>query len=141
MSGEGARRYGGRFNRDAALRALRRLGAPLHARKEANSGFDATGRGPYDGDVGTLIDLAPLAVLLAAFACWLDVGTLIDLAPLAVLLAAFAYWIDRQLGRRFDDLGQRLDDLKSEFRAAHERTLKRFDAIVPHASADRRTGP
>ena len=68
-------------------------------------------------------------------------GTLIDLAPLAALLAAFAYRIDRQLGRRFDDLGQRLDDLKSEFRAEHERTLKRFDAIVPRASADRRTGP
>ena len=98
--------------------------------------------------MGTLIDLAPLAVLLAAFACWIDVGTLIDLAPLAVLLAAFACWIDRQLGRRFDDL-------KSDFRATHERTLKRFDdfgqrvdkpadtvnAIVPRAAADRRTGP
>ena len=42
-------------------------------------------------------------------------GTLIDLAPLAALLAAFACWIDRRNGKR-------IDDLESEFRAAHEQT-------------------
>ena len=103
--------------------------------------------------MGTLIDLAPLAVLLAAFACWIDVGTLIDLAPLAALLAAFACWIDRRNGKRFDDLesefraahertckhlddlGQRIDDLKFEIRDAHEQTGRRI------AAADPRTGP
>ena len=68
-----------------------------------------------------------------------------SLAPVAALLAAFAYWIDRQTGRRIDDLksenraahehlgkriddnGKRIDDLKSENRAAHEQTGKRID--------------
>ncbi len=80
-------------------------------------------------------------------------GTLIELAPLAALLAAFACWINRRIGKRFDDL-------ESEFRAAHERTCKRFDDLgrriddlnfgIRNAheqagrrieAADRRTGP
>ena len=100
-----------------------------------------------------------------------DVGTLIELAPLAALLAAFACWIDRRIGKRFDDLEsefraaheqtcKRFDDLESEFRAAHERTCKRFDDLGQRIddlnfgirdaheqagrrieAADRRTGP
>ena len=80
-------------------------------------------------------------------------GTLIELAPLAALLAAFACWINRRIGKRFDDL-------ESEFRTAHERTCKRIDDLgrriddlnfgIRNAheqagrrieAADRRTGP
>ena len=50
-----------------------------------------------------------------------------SLAPVAALLAAFAYWIDRQTGRRIDDLGQRINDIRSENRAAHEQLGKRID--------------
>ena len=67
-----------------------------------------------------------------------EVDALVNLAPIAALLAAFAYWIDRQTGRRIDDLkaqnqvtyeqiGKRIDDLKSENRAAHEQLGKRID--------------
>ena len=66
------------------------------------------------------------------------VDALVSLAPVAALLAAFAYWIDRQTGRRIDDLksenraaheqtGKRIDDLKSENRAAHEQLGKRIE--------------
>ena len=115
----------------------------LHAKKP-NPGLTQPAATPYDDDVGTLIELAPLAALLAAFACW----------------------IDRRTGRRIDDLdaefraaheetGRRIDDLDAEFRAAHEETGRRIDdlgqrvdklagtvnALVPRAAADRRTGP
>ena len=40
-----------------------------------------------------------------------------------------------QTGKRFDDLGQRIDDLEFGIRDAHERTGRRI------AAADRRFGP
>ena len=56
--------------------------------------------------------------------------TLLGLAPVAALLAAFAYWIDRQNGQRIDDLaaanreahaliGQRIDDLRGDVGKLH----------------------
>ena len=86
---------------------------------------------PYDDDVGTLIELAPLAALLAAFACWIDrrIGRRFD-----DLEAEFRA-AHEQTCKRIDDLGQRIDDLKFEIRDAHERTGRRIEA------ADRRTGP
>ncbi len=86
---------------------------------------------PYDDDVGTLIELAPLAALLAAFACWIDrrIGKRFD-----DLESEFRDAHERTC-KRFDDLGQRIDDLNFGFRDAHERTGRRIVA------ADRRTGP
>ena len=68
--------------------------------------------------------------------------TLLGLAPVAALLAAFAYWIDRQNGRRIDDLaasnreahaliGKRIDDLRGDVGKLHALLL----AIVPRAAA------
>lgn len=82
--------------------------------------------------------------------------TLLDLAPVAALLAAFAYWIDRQNGKRIDDLaaanreahaligkrideqgqridaqGRRVDDLRGDIGKLHALLL----AIVPRAAA------
>ena len=68
--------------------------------------------------------------------------TLLGLAPVAALLAAFAYWIDRQNGKRIDDLaaanreahaliGQRIDDLRGDVGKLHALLL----AIVPRAAA------
>ena len=67
--------------------------------------------------------------------------TLLGLAPVAALLAAFAYWIDRQNGKRIDDLaaanreahaliGQRIDDLRGDVGKLHALLL----AIVPRAA-------
>ena len=64
--------------------------------------------------------------------------TLLGLAPVAALLAAFAYWIDRQNGKRIDDLaaanreahaliGKRIDDLRGDVGKLHALLL----AIVP----------
>lgn len=57
--------------------------------------------------------------------------TLLALAPVAALLAAFAYWIDRQNGRRIDDLrdtvGRRVDDLAAANREAHALIGQRID--------------
>ena len=47
--------------------------------------------------------------------------TLLALAPVAALLAAFAYWIDRQNGRR-------IDDLAAANREAHALIGQRIDA-------------
>ncbi len=109
----------------------------LHA-KEADSGFDATAAAPYDDDVGTLIDLAPLAALLVAFACWIDrrIGRRFDDLD-AEFQAAHEQTCKRidDLGQRIDDLGQRIDDLEFEIRDARERTGRRI------AAADRRSGP
>ena len=76
--------------------------------------------------------------------------TLLGLAPVAALLAAFAYWIDRQNGKRIDDLaaanreahaligqrideqGRRIDDLRGDVGKLHALLL----AIVPRAAAD-----
>lgn len=75
--------------------------------------------------------------------------TLPGLAPIAALLAAFACWIDRQNGRRIDDLaasnreahaligkrideqGRRIDDLRGDVGKLHALLL----AIVPRAAA------
>ncbi len=68
--------------------------------------------------------------------------TLLGLAPVAALLAAFAYWIDRQNGKRIDDLaaanreahaliGKRIDDLRGDVGKLHALLL----AIVPRAAA------
>lgn len=58
--------------------------------------------------------------------------TLLALAPVAALLAAFAYWIDRQNGRRIDDLrdmvSRRVDDLAAANREAHALIGQRIDA-------------
>lgn len=69
--------------------------------------------------------------------------TLLGLAPVAALLAAFAYWIDRQNAKRIDDLaaanreahaliGRRIDDLRGDVGKLHALLL----AIVPRAAAD-----
>ena len=86
---------------------------------------------PYDDDVGTLIELAPLAALLAAFACWINrrIGKRFDDLESEFRAA------HEQTCKRFDDLGQRIDDLNFGIRDAHERTGRRIVA------ADRRTGP
>ena len=68
--------------------------------------------------------------------------TLLGLAPVAALLAAFAYWIDRQNAKRIDDLaaanreahaliGRRIDDLRGDVGKLHALLL----AIVPRAAA------
>ena len=120
---------------------------------------------PYDDDVDALVNLAPIAALLAAFAYWIDrqTGRRID------DLKSESRAAHEQLGKRIDDIGKRIDDLKSENRAAHEQLGKRIDdtgrriddtgrriddlgqrvdkltdtvnAIVPRAPADRRNGP
>ena len=86
---------------------------------------------PYDDDVGTLIELAPLAALLAAFACWINrrIGKRFD-----DLESEFRAAHERTC-KRFDDLGRRIDDLNFGIRNAHEQAGRRIEA------ADRRTGP
>ena len=52
--------------------------------------------------------------------------TLIDLVPVAALLAGFAYWIDRQNGRR-------IDDLRKSVNADVDRLYALITAVVPRA--------
>ena len=59
--------------------------------------------------------------------------TLIDLAPIAALLAGFAYWIDRQNGRR-------IDDLRKSVNADVGRLYALITAVVPRAAAEHSTG-
>ena len=72
--------------------------------------------------------------MIEAPATGYDAGmeTLLALAPVAALLAAFAYWIDRQNGRRIDDLrdmvSRRVDDLAAANREAHALIGQRIDA-------------
>ena len=56
--------------------------------------------------------------------------TLIDLVPVAALLAGFAYWIDRQNGRRIDDLRKSVNvDVDVD------RLYALITAVVPRAAA------
>ena len=60
--------------------------------------------------------------------------TLIDLAPIAALLAGFAYWIDRQNGRRIDDLRKSVNADVGTLYAV-------ITAVVPRAAAEHSTEP
>ena len=65
---------------------------------------------------------------LAGSAYDAGMDTLIDLAPIAALLAGFAYWVDRQNGRR-------IDDLRKSVSADVDRLYALITAVVPRAAA------
>lgn len=71
---------------------------------------------------------------LAGSAYDADMDTLIDLAPIAALLAGFAYWIDRQNGRR-------IDDLRKSVNTDVGRLYALITAVVPRAAAEHATEP
>ena len=60
--------------------------------------------------------------------------TLIDLVPVAALLAGFAYWIDRQNGRR-------IDDLRKSVNIDVDRLYALITAVVPRAAAQHSNEP
>lgn len=66
---------------------------------------------------------------LAGSAYDADMDTLIELTPIAALLAGFAYWIDRQNGRR-------IDDLRKSVNADVDRLYALITAVVPRAAAE-----